>query len=82
MRYKVTIRISDLTLERLTREQFEQFRDNGIQGMLQLLGFSGPCSARAHCDYQYCDKVIEINTDEVVKPSLFGHALPYTAEAL
>jgi hypothetical protein len=80
--YRVTIRISDLVLVDLTREQFEQFRGNGIQGMLQLLGFSGPCSARAFCDYPYCDKVIEINTDEVIKPSLFGQALPYTAEAI
>jgi hypothetical protein len=80
--YKVEIRVPDNVLVQLTREQFELFRDNGIAGMLHLLGFHGPCSARAFSDYSHCDKVVEINTDEVVKPSLFGHALPYTAEVI
>jgi sulfur relay (sulfurtransferase) DsrF/TusC family protein len=82
--YEVTIRISDLVLEKLTREQFEQFRDvQFLDEAAKLLGFHQmPHMIKHWCDYPNCDKVFIVYTKEVVKPSLFEHALPYTAEVL
>ena len=78
--YQVTIHISDLVLVELTKEQFQQFCDWNQQ--LELLGFTDWIRVTRWCDYPHCDKVFVIQTNEVVKPSLFGQALPYTAEAI
>jgi hypothetical protein len=79
-KYLVAIRISDLVLEKLTKEQFREFTNWDKQ--LPLLGFSRWHQVTRYADFPFCDKVFIIKTDEVVKPMLFGHALPYTAEAL
>jgi hypothetical protein len=79
-KYVVTVRIADLILEKLTKEQFREFTDWDKQ--LPLLGFSRVAEVTRYSDFPFCDKVFIIKTDEVVKPMLFGHALPYTAEAL
>lgn len=82
--YQVTVRIPDLVLEKLSKEEFEQFRDVAfLDEAARLLGFTQmPYEIKHWCDYPQCDKVFVIYTKEVIKPSLFGHALPYTAEAL
>lgn len=80
MMYKVEVRIPDSVLVELTATEFITFRDIKVPWV--LLGFEHPTSVRMWCDYPHCDKVFSIETEEVVKPSLFGHALPYTAEAL
>lgn len=84
--YRVEVRITDLVLEQLSDEQFSQFRRASSQPfwMAELLGFSQRpfIKVTTWCDYPYCDKVMEIYTKEVIKPELFGHELPYTAEAL
>lgn len=81
--YKVEIHVPDRVLVELTREQFVEFRDKRLDEIATLLGFTQhPHTIKAWCDYPRCDKVLEVYTKEVVKPVLFGHALPYTAEAI
>lgn len=79
-RYVVTVRVPDLVLYKLTKEQFKEFCIWDKQ--LELLGFVSWTRVTRYSDFPHCDKVFVIETDEVTKPMLFGHELSYTAEAL
>jgi hypothetical protein len=80
--YRVEVRIPDNILVELTGDQFKQFRNSWVWDQVRLLGFSTPVSAIQWHDERYCSQMYIIQTNEVVKPSLFGHDLPYTAEVL
>jgi len=78
--YVVKVQVPDNVLARLTLADFITFRD--IKAPWVLLGFTNPDQVTYWRDPRECCTTYIIQTNEVVKPSLFGQALPYTAEAL